>query len=137
MFIKGTPRLLRLVLTQAADGSVSGTLNGELATGAAAPLVEPLPVSGSVDSSRILRLMGSRESRIITPPPDFVGAIQFSGGLQVPGLEISSWATSVDRDDVTISGAFRERVSANYFLQSQYVGVTFDNQIVALRRVAP
>jgi hypothetical protein len=137
IFIKGTPCLLRLVLTQAADGSVRGTFDGELATGAAAPLVEPLPVSGSVDSSRMLRLMGSRESRLITPPPGFAGAIQFSGRLQVPGVEISNWETPVDRGEVTLSGTFRELVAANYFLQSQYAGVTIDNRIVALRRVAP
>jgi len=104
---------MRLILTQD-DVNVTGTFSSDIMT-------QPLAVTGSIDSTRTLRLQGSQEF------------LQSHCGGPALKLEIANWTTALDATGSSLTGTFRQSASRYYF--SCYWGtIDFQTEIISLRR---
>jgi len=108
-----TTNTMRLILTQD-DVNVTGTFSSDIMT-------QPLAVTGSIDSTRTLRLQGSQEF------------LQSHCGGPALKLEIANWTTALDATGSSLTGTFRQSASRYYF--SCYWGtIVFQTEIISLRR---
>jgi hypothetical protein len=109
------------MLTQTGD-TVTGTFDGDVASG---PLSAPIALSGSVDSSRTLRLQGSQAFQDVFRGVTWVGQ---------PGVEFDQWMTIMDDAGTSITGGFRETVQAHFYLAPYATPIGFQSEIVSLSR---